>query len=237
MIYAHGWPLWRHTPDIGRVTLIQRPSSEQITLAQAYDQLDITPYVGSPPTHPDDAWIERNVSAARQWCEWYSGFAFATQIRELSLTRFPTDFGRGFYFHTYCTPWSRVKLPGLPIAGIESIRVKGDDGQYSALDETAFEVDLAEGAVYPASGSAWPTVAGRPAAVLIRYACGYALDGESPTPDDRLVLPETARSAMLLVLRHLYDNKGDSTELKLEQIPLGAAALLDSLGSYTFGIA
>lgn len=202
--------------------VITEPVVEQITLDQARLHLRLDSY-GSPPEHMDDSWITASIPAAREWCEFYSGRSLASQVIELALPRFP---------HAWSSyPNDEIHLPMGPIAGVQSVVYLDEAGAEQTLDPAAYAVDVSQdvGYVYPIINTSWPMTMSRPNAIRVRFNAGYTSPDESP---DDMPLPKRYRSAMLLVLGHLYENRenvaagGDGATL-LHEIPLGAASLLD----------
>lgn len=201
--------------------VITYPANEQLTLQDAYDHLRLDAY-GSPLEHPDDPWLLQAIPAAREWCEFYSGRSMAPQVLELSLPEFPHAWNLN-YSH------DEIRLPLAPIAGIESVSyLDPADGSLVALDTATYVVDVTQdiGYVYPIINTSWPCALRRPNAVRIRYHTGYTTPLDSPND---FPLPKRFRQAMLLVLGHLYENRENTTEVKLELLPLGAASLLDGM--------
>ena len=157
--------------------------------------------------------------------------ALVPQEIELGIAAFPA-YGYGQQlFRTPTLPYpympdDGIMLPMSPVNAIISINYDDGAGNVVTLDASAFYLDdfAAPPVVYPAPGTTWPQAQlMKRAAVRIRYACGYSLAGDSPT---LTVLPYQFKAAMLLVLGHLYNNRENTSEVKLEEIPLGAASLM-----------
>ncbi len=201
------------------IQIATQPTLEQITLEQARLHLRLDSY-GSPPETADDQWILDTIPAAREWCEFYSGRSLAPQVIDLILPRFPHAW--------FDQSWDHIPLPMGPIAGVESITYLDDTGVSTVADLTTYVVDVSSdiGYVYPVINTSWPTTQARPNAVRIRYHAGYTTVGESPND---MPLPKRFRSAMLLVLGHLYENRENTTELSLDMLPLGAQSLMDGM--------
>ncbi len=103
-----------------------------------------------------------------------------------------------------------------------------ESGASQTMDTADYIVDVTQdiGYVYPIINACWPTTLARPNAVRIRYHAGYTTDSDSPND---MPLPKSFRNAILLVLGHLYENRENTTELKLESLPLGAKGLMDGM--------
>ncbi len=191
--------------------IITRPSAEPISLADCRMHLRLIAD-GSPPTHEHDDMILAQLGAAREWAENFTGRALAPQTLEIALYAFPCD---------------TITLPRSPVLAIVSVNYLDENGAWQSLPSSAYQLDVySEPArLLPATGADWPaTLATALNPVIIRYEAGYSLQGDSPqaTP----LLPQSIRAALLLILADLYENAEDSTDLKLEQIPRGAEALL-----------
>lgn len=197
-------------------------TSEQITLAQARDHLRLDLY-GSPGSHPDDDLIEKiYIPAAREVCEMISGRAFAPQTYEVGLGSFPWS----------CVAWNRngISLQIAPVAGVLSLDYTDGNGATQTIDPSGFMLDpyTEPGYVYPIAGGSWPATQNIPNAIRVRFNAGYDLPGGSP--QDR-PLPAKYRLAILLALGHIYENRENTSELNLKEIPMGIKSLLtpDSL--------
>ncbi len=227
MIYSTGpyyWPWYVDCLGERNLRLVTPPpvDGEPITLAVARQHLRLDTY-GSPPSHPDDDLLQTvYIPAAREACEVISGRAFAPQTFELSLRSFPwpsVAYGR-----------NGIALGMGPIAGIDTFGYyDGDDvAQILASSEYVLDPYRDGGYVYPVNGGSWPSAQVKPNGVTIRFTAGF--DAANGSPADR-PLPSRYKQAMLLMLGHLYENREDTTTLKLESIPMGVRALLgpDSL--------
>ncbi len=205
--------------------VISEPVNEPITLDQARLHMRLDSY-GSPPEHADDQWILDNISTAREWCEFYSGRSLAPQIYQLTLNSFPHAWHQSYWA-------DEIKLPMGPIAGVDSIIYTDVTGIDITVDTSEYTVDVSSdvGYIYPLINTCWPMAIGRHNAVRINYNAGYTTDLDSPND---MPLPKRFRSAMLLVLGYLYENRenaqagGDGGTL-LHDIPLGAAQLMDGM--------
>lgn len=165
-----------------------------------------------PPFYEEETLIRGQISAAREYCENYLGRALATQIIEW----------RGNYFPSaYC---GYITLPMGPVQGIENIITVDEDLIETVIDPATYVVDSWVEPCQIAAVSTWPTLTPRAGQVRIRYVAGYTLPGDSP---QEYPLPYSLRAAILLVFAHLYKNRENTTDLKLETLPLGAKELMN----------
>lgn len=215
--------------------VIAEPTSEQISVADARQHLNLTA-MGSPPTHPDDnLLVDVYIPAAREFCEGETERALATQTLEMALNGFPNGYPwawpgyvwpSGIGANTfYSGLMTGIPLPMSPVQQVVSVKYTDGDGNEQTLDPTTYVLDdwSALNVLNLASGSSWPTTQQTPKAVRITYVAGYALPGDSPTV---WPLPRLLRSAMLLTIGHLYENRESTTDLRLMEVPLGISALL-----------
>lgn len=181
-----------------------------IPLEQCWAHLRITPD-GSPPSHPDDALILGLLSAAREWIEGYTGIALTPRTLELAIDGFPYD---------------EIQLPMPPLVGIVSVRYVADDGLEYEIPSTDHVIDdySRPGWLFPASGIGWPTAAAVINAVTIRYTAGFNLwsDEVQTRP-----LPTSLKTALLLLLGALYENREDASEVRLSEVPIGVRSMCE----------
>lgn len=216
------------------VKVIVPASDEQITLEEAYSHLRVTPF-GSPLAHPDDALILRQITASRQFCEAYSAKAFAPQILELGLSRFPSSHAYGYSSGTH------IELPNGPVRGIVFVNYTDGDGATQTMDESTYILDnySSPSRLYLAPTATWPVVQQRLRnAVKVRFAAGYDVQGDSPGD---FQLSELVKQAMLLMLGNFYENRESALLMQgsasVLELPQAASYLLDLAGSDRMGIA
>jgi uncharacterized phiE125 gp8 family phage protein len=200
--------------------IVTQTTEEQIDIALARSHLRLDAY-GSPESHPDDDLLTTvYIPAAREICEGLSGRALVPQTYELGLAKFPCG---------------GISLQVGPVANFTSIIYADPDGVDQTMDAADYRIDqYAEpGYVYPAPNGQWPTALLASNSIRIRFEAGYNLPTASPQD---LPLPRKYLSAMLLVLGHLYENREQTTVLKLEELPMGVQSLL-SLDALRMGFA
>lgn len=204
-------------------------NGEHISLERARLHLRVDADNDSPAVHPDDALITSLITAAREWAEDYTGRTISPKTLELALDKFPGQEGeiRWWQERVVADP---IVVPCGPLQSIISLTYV--DGAGATQEITDFQLDTHREPprIMPAVGASWPAVRQQMNAVLIRYLAGYALPNESP---DTPAMLEVFRQAMLLCIGHWYDNREDSSVVKLEDIPLGAKALLRNYRLHT----
>lgn len=228
--------------------------------------LQDVPDSGSPPEQitvsDDDAWIEAALPAAREYCEQYLGRALAPRTMEYVGNAFPTVAVSTPPGAAFTLPFGPVQS----IVSVNYDDQPTADAAYTAAYDAEFlisgDVDLATAAGIAAAaaalsvlvdpevyqvdqfsvpsrllltyGSSWPTARYSTGSVRVRYVTGYSIPGESPQV---YVLPNLARSAILLFLGHLFENREAVSAGTLVEVPLGVSALLDMLPRERLGVA
>lgn len=203
--------------------LLQPPSVEPVQLGEAMEHLNI-----GFDDRQHDAWINRNIKTAREWCEGWLGRALAPQTLELSFGGqsmpivVPSTWNPAML-----TPWTDddavIQLPMGPVASIAYVRYLDADGATQPFTDYTLDTWSDTPGAYLSFGSSWPATQASRNAIQIRYIAGYTLADDSPSA---YPLPWSLHSAMLLVLGDLFKNRENSTDMKLENIPLGAQSLM-----------
>lgn len=215
-------PVWGYrftAPVRSGLRVVTAATGEQITLAEAKNHLKLDDY-GSPASHPDDTLIEGLITAAREWAENYTGRAIVPQTFELVMSRFPTKQCTGI--------GDEIPLPMAPIVAVSSVTYLDGAGASQTVATSDYTVDnwSTPGYVYPINGVSWPNTEVNPGAVTVRYSAGFTLPTDSP---NNLPCPKSVKSAMLLIIGHLYANREQTSDLDLKEIPLGVTSLLDTV--------
>jgi uncharacterized phiE125 gp8 family phage protein len=106
------------------------------------------------------------------------------------------------------------------VSAVTSIKYDDIYGVEQTLASTEYDNYLINepALIVQAYGKTFPSTRDKLNAVLIRYVAGYASSNAIPSP---------IKSAMLLLIGHLYENREDLTTVKMEEMPLGSKALLN----------
>lgn len=142
------------------------------------------------------------IAAAVNLAQHQTGRSIGAQTLELALD---------------CFPSVRIPLPQGPVTGITSIKYIDVAGVEQTLSPTLYTLNdygLVCNAV-PKLGTAWPTVDGSVNCVKIRYTAGD--------------LDPAVKTALHLMVAHWYAQRAASSALNLNEIPMGAQALLDTV--------
>ena len=176
------------------------PSADPVTLAEAKDHLQLL-------GNDEDAVVLSMIKAATSYLDGPSGAlgrALITQTWSLSVDR-PCD--------------NVIRLPLSPVQSISAISYYDTDDNSQNLDVADFRFYKSEDWAYiePKSGVSWPTTISRRDAITVTFVAGYG----SP-----LVLPQLLKQAVLLLVRHWYDNRSASSDIKLTDVPFAVESIV-----------
>jgi uncharacterized phiE125 gp8 family phage protein len=179
------------------------PALDPVTLTEAKSQLRVT-------GNEEDTLILAYLRAATRYAENYLGRALITQTLEAKFERFPCGY-------------EALELPQPPLQSVTSIVYRSAETTYTTLPTTEYEVDVVSprGRIILGYGKSWPTTLGMPMAfdVTVRYVAGYGVDST--------YIPATIRSAILMFLAHLYEQREAVTDQIVNVVPFGVQAMLD----------
>lgn len=178
------------------------PDVEPLTVADVKLHLRLT----SDTT--EDALITGLITAAREYCENYTGRAFATQTVALYLDSFPAE--------------DYIELPLSPLQSVTSVVYKNSAGTETTMTVTTdYIVDSYSpvGRVVLAYGKTWPDFTAYPVnPITITYKAGYT------------TLPKALRQAMLLLIGLWYENRENEIPViggQYSKPEIAARALMD----------
>lgn len=183
--------------------VVAEPASEPLTLAECYVHLRVDPI--DSDGHPDDDLILALVTAAREYCENFTGLSLAMKDYEVRFAEWPDP----------------IELPHPPFIALLAGITVSDEVSDNAIDEDTYTVDdYSDQFVKLSPVTSWPVI-GTGTTIRIRYRAGYGDESEAYG-----ALPGPIRTAMLLVLGHLYANREAATTQALTTLPLGVESLL-----------
>lgn len=188
---------------------ITNVTEEPISLVECREHLDVTPYTmdSDGGTHPHDAMILRLLTAAREYCESFTGLALAQRTYEIAMDSFPAD--------------GVITIPAPPLVSVVSISVGFESDAELPIDTYVVDAYAVPATVKPVAS--WPYAVSATNNVRVRFIAGYG-DGSDNVP-----LPATARQGILMMLEHLYRNRGATSERMQSLIPLGVESMLRPL--------
>ena len=181
------------------------PVVEPITLAEAKAHCRVD-------AETDDVLIQGYITTAREWVEDYIDRALVTQQLVMKLDAFPAE----------------IELPRPPMiasgtaTAVTVTYVANEAGATATLATSQYRVDRdsTPGVIRTTYAGSWPSHIIDKNAVTVTWWAGYG---------DTASVPQRVKSAMLMCVHELYENRGDG------QMPDAAKRLLDTVswGSYT----
>lgn len=150
-------------------------------------------------THPDDVLLDGYLAAARDYAEHYTQRSIGAQTLEIALPAFPD---------------SNIDLP-LGVASITSITYLDTAGTLQTLASNQYVLNEYShiSCAYPVTK--WPTAGDYTNAVKVRYVTPASF---SPA----------VKTALLLTVAHLYENREAVGTDRLAEVPLSVDALLNT---------
>lgn len=192
--------IWQATEWNGDPVVAVAPAVEPVGLEEAAEHLRLD-------SLEESAWLRRAIATARRHAEQFTGRALITQTLEAARDTWP---GRSFV------------LPRPPLQAVTWIKWWNEAGQEATFSPANYVVDTrpTPGRVVLKLGVAWPGDALREAnGFVVRYTAGYGEEGAA--------VPEEARSAILMLVGHLYENREATTAAGgVMTLPFGVERLL-----------
>lgn len=158
----------------------------------------------------DDTWIAQRITAARIWCEKFTGKTFANTAYILKCPNWKDD------------SEEYLVLPKGPVNTLDTVAYRDSSGTLTQHDVDEFELDTDDsgstrlrfkyGKTIPQIADAWD-------AVQIDYIAG-------PATGDETNVDERVRQAIALVVGHWYKNRETSTLDIPEHVQSSARGLL-----------
>jgi len=214
------------------------PASNPVTLAEAKLHLRID-------NSDDDTLIASLISAATRWAEDYCDRTFCHTQWQMRVDSFygaigsPVQFGlkadgNNIEGRQGVVPQLDLELPRPPMVltgtatSVAIAYTPGVSGTTATLSTTEYRVDrqATPGVCRPLYGQTWPTHLVDQNSVTVTWWAGYSSDGTS--------VPATVKSAVLMIVSHLWSNRDAAQETALSEVPFGVKAMLDTVrwGSY-----
>lgn len=183
------------------LSVVTPPNDEPLSLDEVKQHLKLD------IDDDDELVIAAYLPAVREACENYLSRSLITQTLRQTFDCWP----------------SCMRLEHPPVQSVTSIEYVDDNGVTQTLDPSAYQIDLSSDGparIMPAYGEVWPSV--RPDtfnAVTVTFVAGYA---------DQASVPGPIRSAMLLFIAHLYENRSAINIGNIvNELPLAVRFLLD----------
>ncbi len=179
------------------LTLITGPAVEPLSLAEAKAHLRVT-----VPDH--DAIIAGHILAARRYAEGYMRGALITQTWDYTVDN-SWPYQRVEYGHCFAAYVSRIELPLGPVQSVTSVSYLDENGATQTLSGSLYTLhkDRPVAFIAKAYNADWPAVRNVPAAITIRFVCGYLPEA----------VPDDLRAALLMHVELLFDRNTNQREL------------------------
>jgi hypothetical protein len=214
------------------------PEEEPVTVAEARAQCEADLYEDSDVDPVDDAMHAIRIAAARQHCEEFLGLSLAPKVYSVQAWGFPGSSGyRESFTYTGVWPWVVVKggpssswcytgIP-LPLGPVRWARIEyGDESDALSLEQdVGFRIDrsVVPNRLLPIG--TWPSVdTSGPDSVRITYGAGYGVNSDASIP-----VPPAAKMAVLGLVAYFFENRGNTTQSELLELPKFVEALLRPL--------
>ena len=175
--------------------LITAPD-EIITLEEAAE------FIRAEFSASEETLIASLITAARQLCEEYLFRRIGVQTVELRAKGFPVNN-------------SPIVLPA-PLIEVESIKYLDSNNVEQTLDEAEYVVSEASPVLITPVNS-WPETSQAGDSLRVTFQCGYCEVGTSPEIPE--ALPATIRTAMLMQIADMYENREAQVERPLSANP------------------
>jgi uncharacterized phiE125 gp8 family phage protein len=208
-------------PAYGTAASFRRPrivvgvTEEPISVEEARQHLEAQPYGDSGLDGADDAMIEGFIAAAREYCENYTGLSFAPVTLEAAFDNYPTCVASGMPL--------AIELPFGPVREVLSV-THGDGSDDANVDGWVLDRYSSPARLTPlANAQLWPTLEGATNLVKVQYTAGY---GDIDSDGFGEPLPGSAKTALLLMVGHLYRNREATTDSAMATLPLGVQSML-----------
>ena len=162
------------------------PSYEPLTSAEVKLHLKVS-------VSTDDVLIANLIVSARQFVEEYTGLQLMKAAHTLYLDSFNTE----------------MFLNVAPIQSLTSVKYYDTDNALQTLSSSYYDSDLVSqpARVQQAYSYTLPSTYDRYNAVQILFATGYSTSDTESVQQD--AVPDIIKEAMLLVIGHNYENRGD----------------------------
>lgn len=190
--------------------LVKKLGPEPITIEEAKLQCYLHPSVED---NESEMILERLIKTARVMAENYVWYGLVYGKYEHTLNGFDGDL---------------IEIPFPPLHSIDKITYKDPSGETKQLLVEDLHVDKNSepGLISPVAE--FPKVSDAPGSVLIEYTAGYkAESGEDGSA--RIVIPEDIKTAMLIIVKFLFDHRDTMMPERTTplRIPDAAMAILE----------
>lgn len=214
------------------IAVITPPAFEPITLeaARLHCRVDVLP--GSPTGHPDDPFILRAITAAREVAEEILRRALVQQGLRMHLPGWPGA------CHRTGRQRATVDLLRPPLISVDSITYYDEDNVLQTVDPASYFVEPLEpvARVRFVTGYSWPATYERADAVRIDYTAGYAPAASPALTQEEIsaTIPASIIAAMLLMIGDQYEHRETYVLGSIVSTIPAVGALLDGKRVHNF---
>lgn len=168
------------------LTVTTPPTAEPVSLAEAKAHLRVT-------IEAEDDLIAALVTAARQRIE-----------AELGLALISTGFRESFD----CAPDGPIRLSRAPLIAVAEVAVAGADGAFTAIPAESWiaKIGAREAEIAPLN-LAWPAPVPPVDGLRVTFTAGFGPDADH--------VPEPLKQAVLALVAHAFDHRGDAEPASL----------------------
>jgi len=197
------------------ITTTTEPAVESVTLIEAKLHCRMATDAASAAAYTtEDDWLTRNIAAARIQAEQETGRRFITQTLTLYLNCWPNR-----------KTFIRLPYPPLQSATV-TYRLEGDSDYDNTLSTVDTDIVSEPGRLILQPDESWPSgtlYTDKP--IKIVFVCGYGL---------AVAVPDGIKSAILLKLEDLYNNRGEVVlGAAINRIPDAVDSLLRNYQKHT----
>ena len=173
-----------------KLALKTAPSVEPISLTEVKKHLRLATTTAEATAYTsEDDLLNRLITVARIQAEQETGRAFITQTKTMYLDKWPAD--------------TFIRLPYPPLqSAVVTYRLEDDDDYDETLSTVDTDTVSEPGRIVLQPNESWPSgtlYTDKP--IKIEFDCGYGDEADD--------VPEGIKSAILLKISDLYENRGE----------------------------
>jgi len=171
------------------ITTTTAPAVEPVTLAEVKSHLRLTTTAAEAAAYTtEDDLLDRLITVSRTQAEQETGRRFITQTLTYYLKQWPDE--------------RYIKIPYPPLqSAVVTYRLTDDDDYDETLSTADVDIASEPGRIILQPNESWPSgtlYTDKP--IKVTYICGYGL---------AVAVPENIKSAILLKISDLYENRGE----------------------------
>jgi uncharacterized phiE125 gp8 family phage protein len=211
------------------LVLLEAPAAPVATLEEAQVQT-------RSENAQESALLAGQVATATAMAEAFCRRRFVRQRWRVTLDAFPGGCAAGprgigglswsgmpSWYDTVALSVARLRraivVPYPPLLSVENVTYVDGAGAVQTLDPAAYLVRAAEtpGEIALAYGTNWPATRASYDAVAVEFTCGFG---------DAAAVPAPIKSAVLMIVATLYDQRGNVAPVQMHEVPQAAQWLL-----------